>query len=46
MNQFSFLQWNKSKQEKDVISVHIALFSNLSCYKPENICNRENDLRN
>lgn len=46
MNQFYFLQWDKSKQEKDVLSVHIALFSNLSCSKAENICNGENDLRN
>lgn len=46
MNLFCFLQWNKSKQKKEVKAMHIALFSNLSCYKPENIFNGENDLRN
>lgn len=46
MNWFYFLQRNPSKQEKGSVSVHTALFSNLSCYKAENICNGENDLRN
>lgn len=46
MNLFCFLRWNKSKQEKEDLSVHIALFSNLSCYKAENIFNGESDLRN